>query len=141
MTSSGMSLRLFIDGASRGNPGPAAIGVHMEDGQGRCLAQISECIGNTTNNQAEYRALLAGLRKAAEMGADTVEVMSDSELLVLQLEGRYRVRNAGLRPLYAEAVRLLGGFKSASVSHVRREWNREADRLANEALNRRKNQT
>ncbi len=122
------------DGASQGNPGPAAIGATLKDERGRLLASISRSIGRTTNNQAEYRAIIAALEKAAEMGADRVEVRSDSQLVVRQLNGRYRVKKASLRPLYLEASRLLGRFQGVTLTSIPREQNREADALANAAL-------
>lgn len=122
------------DGASRGNPGPAAIGVTIKDGDGRPLATISKRIGVTTNNQAEYRALIAGLEKAIGMGARRAAVASDSELLVRQINGQYKIKNAGLRPLYQEVVRLIGSFESFQINCVPREQNAEADALANKAF-------
>ncbi len=127
-------LILNVDGASRGNPGPAAIGVTVKDESNRILANISQTIGNTTNNQAEYRALIAGLEKAISLGAKQVEVKSDSELLVKQLQGHYRVKNAELKPLYSEVVKLAYSLASFRIVAVPREQNREADKLANMAL-------
>jgi ribonuclease HI len=129
-------LILNVDGASRGNPGPAAIGVTVKDENNRLLVTISETIGNTTNNQAEYRALIAGLEKAVNLGAKEVVVKSDSELLVKQLQGHYRVKNARLKPLYSEAVKLAYSLASFKIAAVPREQNREADQLANMALDR-----
>lgn len=122
------------DGASRGNPGPAAIGAIIEDGRGRVLASISRRIGRTTNNQAEYRALITALERAAELGARRVDVRLDSELVVKQIKGSYRVKTASLRPLYLRADGLLKGFHGFTIRHVPREQNAEADRLANAAL-------
>lgn len=130
---------LHTDGASRGNPGPAAIGavIAMADPEGDPIpvAEISACIGTTTNNVAEYRAVIAALTRARELGARRIELRTDSELLVKQLHGEYRVKNAGLKPLFAEVRALLERFDAAEVRHVRREENRDADRLANQALN------
>jgi ribonuclease HI len=128
------SLIIHTDGASRGNPGPAAIGVTIKDQNGTLLAEISERLGKTTNNQAEYRAVIEGLRKALKMGAKRVTLYADSELVVRQLSGRYRVKNAGLLPLYQEAVRLIGSLESFKAINVPRGQNAEADALANKAL-------
>ncbi|MDR7416312.1 MAG: ribonuclease HI family protein [Armatimonadota bacterium] len=122
------------DGASRGNPGPAAIGVVVETPQGQVLREISEQIGEATNNVAEYRAVLRGLEVAAELGATRVEIRVDSELVARQLRGQYRVRSPQLRPLYEEARRKLGEFREAVIRTVRREENTRADELANRAL-------
>ena len=125
---------LYTDGASRGNPGPAAIGAVIKDGQGRVLARISRCIGRTTNNQAEYRAIIAGLEEAVRLGAAGVEVRADSELAVRQISGRYRVKNPGLRPLYQRVRELRSSFQSFAIASIPRRQNTEADRLCNEAL-------
>ena len=128
------ALRLHVDGASRGNPGEAGFGIHVTDPEGGEVAALFGYLGQATNNVAEYQALLHGLRFALANGATSVEVFSDSELLVRQLEGRYRVKNAGLQPLFREAQSLLARFSRARVSHVPRERNREADALANRAV-------
>jgi ribonuclease HI len=130
----GDKLTLNIDGASRGNPGPAAIGVTFKDENNRLVDSIAEKIGNTTNNQAEYQALVAGLKKAISLGAKQVVVNSDSELLVMQLQGKYKIKNTGLKPLYSEAVKLAYALESFKIVAIPREQNREADRLANLAL-------
>ena len=122
------------DGASQGNPGPAAIGATIRDENGRLLATISRRIGRTTNNQAEYRAIIAALEKAASLGARQVEIRADSELVVRQLNGRYKVKKASLRTLYQEVVGLLGRFQGVTITSVPREQNQEADSLANAAL-------
>ena len=127
---------IHCDGGSRGNPGPAAYGAIIEDTKGHRVATLSQFLGNKTNNAAEYHGLLASLRKAAELGIKKVKVRMDSELIVRQLNGQYRVKNANLKPLYAECVDVLRSFDSWTVDHVRRELNAEADRLANEALDR-----
>jgi ribonuclease HI len=127
-------LTIYTDGASSGNPGPASIGAVIRDGQGRVVSRISRSIGRTTNNQAEYRAVIAALEEAARLGADKVDIKSDSELVVKQLKGRYRVKKATLRPLYQEVVRLAGTLKAFTITHIPREQNREADSLANQAL-------
>ncbi len=123
---------VFSDGASSGNPGPAGIGVVLLL-DGRKVA-FSESIGTATNNVAEYRALIRGLEAAAEYGAETVKVCLDSELIVKQLNGLYRVKNAGLIPLYRKACSLLSKFRKYDISHVRREENSEADSLAKKAV-------
>ena len=125
---------IFTDGASRGNPGPAAIGVVIQDEKGNVICTISLCLGKATNNQAEYRAIIAGLEKAREMGATDVEVRSDSELMVRQLSGEYKVKNALLTPLYLKTQELSRGFSSFKVNYIPREKNSEADKLANQAL-------
>ncbi len=119
------------DGAARGNPGPAGIGAVVATEEGEVLAEIAEGIGETTNNVAEYRAMIAGLERAAELGATEVSVRSDSNLLVEQMNGRYRVKHPNLKPLYQEALAVAGRFDRVSYTHVRREFNTEADRLAN----------
>jgi ribonuclease HI len=130
-------LVLHIDGASRGNPGEAGFGVHVTAPDGAEVASLYGYLGEATNNVAEYQALVHGLRYARAHGARRLEVYSDSELVVRQIEGRYKVKHPGLAGLHAEARRLLAGFESASVRHVRREQNRDADRLANRALDER----
>lgn len=122
------------DGASQGNPGPSAIGATIKDERGRLLASISRSIGRTTNNQAEYRAIIAALEKAVELGASQVEIRADSELVVKQLNGRYKVKKATLRPLYLKASRLLGRFQGVTITSIPRAQNKEADALANKAL-------
>jgi ribonuclease HI len=128
------TLRLHVDGASRGNPGEAGFGVHVTDANGAPVAELHGYLGRATNNVAEYQALVHGLRWALAHGARRVEVFSDSELLVRQVEGRYRVRNAGLVPLHRQALSLLGRFEVARIAHVPRGRNREADALANLAV-------
>jgi ribonuclease HI len=127
-------LIIYTDGASSGNPGPAAIGAVIQDGQGRVISRISRRIGRATNNQAEYRAIITALGEAVRLGAGEVDIKSDSELVVKQLKGRYRVKKATLRPLYQEVVKLVGSLEAFSITHIPREQNREADRLANRAL-------
>jgi ribonuclease HI len=122
------------DGAARGNPGPAGIGVSIADRDGRVLDEIAEGIGETTNNVAEYTAAIRGLRRAAELGASQVVLRSDSKLLIEQLAGRYRIRAAHLRDLYREVMGEAVGFEAVTFEHVRRELNREADRLANQGV-------
>jgi ribonuclease HI len=128
--------RLFTDGGARGNPGPAAFGYVLEAEDGTVLAAHGEAIGVATNNVAEYRALVAGLAQAAEMGVDEVDVISDSELLVKQMRGEYKVKNAALRQLWDEAQDLAARLGQVTFEAVRREHNELADRLVNEALDR-----
>jgi ribonuclease HI len=123
-----------IDGGARGNPGPAGYGVVITDQQGREIAKLSEYLGHQTNNYAEYSGLLAALRYAAEHPARELKVISDSELLVKQLRGEYKVRNPALQQLYTEARQLIRELNWFSIQHVLREKNREADRLANAAM-------
>jgi ribonuclease HI len=125
---------LWTDGAARGNPGPAGIGAILKSEAGEVLYTGSEFLGHTTNNVAEYRALILGLAGALQQGIERIEVRADSELLIKQLKGEYRVKNAGLRPLFVEAKRLLSRFESAKLTHIRRELNGEADKLANQGI-------
>ena len=131
-----MKARLSTDGGARGNPGPAAFAYVLEAEDGTVLAAHGEAIGVATNNVAEYRGLVAGLQKAAELGVDDLDVVSDSELLVKQMRGEYRVKNEALRELSIEAARLARRIGKVSYTAVRREHNELADRLVNEALDR-----
>jgi ribonuclease HI len=131
-----MKARLFTDGGARGNPGPAAFGYVLETEDGTVLAAHGEAIGVATNNVAEYRALVAGLARAAEMGVDELNVISDSELLVKQMRGEYKVKNVGLRELWDEAQDLAASLGEVTFEAVRREHNELADRLVNDALDR-----
>jgi ribonuclease H / adenosylcobalamin/alpha-ribazole phosphatase len=126
--------RLSTDGGARGNPGPAAYGFVIESDDGDMLAASSKAIGRATNNVAEYRGLVAGMEKAAELGVRDLEVVSDSELLVKQMRGEYRVKNATLRELWEEASALERRFARVRYTAVRREHNELADQLVNEAL-------
>jgi ribonuclease HI len=124
-----------VDGGARGNPGPAAIAaVVQEPGGGEVLEESAERIGRATNNVAEYRALLLGIERAAALGATELELVGDSELIVRQVEGRYKVKDAMMKELHAAVKEALAGFEDWSIRHVRREHNSEADRLVNEAL-------
>jgi ribonuclease HI len=123
-----------VDGGARGNPGPAAIAAMVADADGEVLERTAERIGVATNNVAEYRALLLGIARARELGADSVELVGDSELIVRQVRGQYRVKDPGLAPLHAEVMAALEGFDEWSIRHVRRGENAEADRLVNDAL-------
>ncbi|NQT48060.1 MAG: ribonuclease HI family protein [Chloroflexi bacterium] len=127
-------LTVYVDGASRGNPGPAAIGAVIEDDEGAPKVKLSCYIGETTNNQAEYKALIMGIREAALLGAEYIDMKSDSELLVEQVRGNYKVRNANLKPLFQEVRQILREFKSFTITHIPRRENTAADALANEAL-------
>jgi ribonuclease HI len=129
-----LKARLSTDGGARGNPGPAAYGYVLETDDGQLLAAHGEAIGTATNNVAEYRALIAGLEKAVELGVDELEVISDSELLVKQMRGEYKVKNEALRDLWTEAGGLADELGSVRYTAVRREHNELADRLVNEAL-------
>jgi ribonuclease HI len=129
-----VTVKLFTDGGARGNPGPAAYGYVLEADDGTVLAAHGEKIGIATNNVAEYSALIAGLEKAVELGLPRVEVVSDSELMVKQMRGEYRVKNEALRELFEEAGRLARRIGDVRFSAVRREHNELADRLVNEAL-------
>jgi len=125
---------IYIDGASRGNPGEAGFGIHVQDAEGREIAGLYGYLGRASNNVAEYQALIHALRWAVERGERQLRLFSDSELVVRQIEGRYKVKHPDMIPLHREAASLLRRFESASLSHVRREQNKDADRLANEAL-------
>ena len=127
-------LTVSCDGAARGNPGPAGIGVFITTAQGDVVATIAEGLGRTTNNVAEYTAAREGLRRAADLGATVVHLRSDSQLLIEQLMGRYKVKAPHLRPLFAEVMALADRFDRITFEHVPRERNREADRLANEGV-------
>jgi ribonuclease HI len=126
--------RLFTDGGARGNPGPAAAAFVLEAEDGTVLDARGDAIGVQTNNVAEYTALLNGLRRAAELGVTDVEVVSDSELMVKQMRGEYRVKNAALRELSSEAQRLARALDTVTYTAVRREHNALADELVNRAL-------
>lgn len=128
------SFVLRTDGGARGNPGPAGAGIVLESPTGDIVRSGGRFLGAATNNVAEYEALVWGLRVAAECGVRRLEVRADSELVVRQMNGHYRVKNAGLMPLHAEATRLVGTFQSVRIVHVRREENAAADALANAAM-------
>jgi ribonuclease HI len=129
-----MKLVVHVDGGARGNPGPAAIGVVVSDADGAPVERLGEAIGATTNNVAEYRALLRGLERARALGANEVEVVGDSELVAKQVKGQYKVKHAGLKPLHAEALRALAEFERWQVRTVPRAQNAAADALVNAAL-------
>lgn len=127
-------LHIYIDGSSKGNPGPAGIGVLIRDVRGQSLAIISEYIGTRTNNVAEYLSLLVGLQKARQLGAREVRVFSDSQLLVLQLRGIFKVKNPRLKKLYQKLSYMIRSFKRFEIENIPREANREADSLATQAV-------
>ena len=123
-----------MDGGARGNPGPAGVAAVVTAPDGSLLSELGEYIGETTNNVAEYRAVLLGLRLARELGAREVEVVNDSELVARQINGVYKVKHAGLKPLFVETMGALREFDRWTVRNVRREANERADELVNEAL-------
>jgi len=125
---------IHVDGGSRGNPGPAAGAAIISSSDGELLAEASELLGVATNNVAEYRGLLLGLRRARELGATEVELINDSELVAKQLTGAYRVKHPDMRPLHREAIAALGAFDRWSIRSVPREQNGQADALVNAAL-------
>jgi ribonuclease HI len=125
---------VHVDGGSRGNPGPAAAAAVLTDPDGRLLDEASESLGRATNNVAEYRGVLLGLALARKAGATEVEVVGDSELIVKQINGAYKVKHADMRPLYLEAKKALGGFEKWTVRNVPRAQNKRADALVNAAL-------
>jgi len=125
---------VFTDGASKNNPGPSSIGVVIKDREGQTISRISKAIGYGTNNQAEYKAVIAALEEAIHLGARQVSLNSDSELVVRHLQGKYRVKNAALKPLYQQVKQLLSRLESSTIRHIPREQNEEADSLANAAL-------
>ena len=129
-----MKATLWTDGGARGNPGPAAFAYVVEAEDGTVLAAHGEAIGRATNNVAEYSAIVAGLRRAVELGVTNLELRSDSELLVKQMRGEYRVKNADLKQLFLAASSAAREIASVTYTHVRREHNELADRLVNEAL-------
>ena len=129
-----MRLTVHVDGGARGNPGPAAIAAVISDADGEIIHEASETIGRATNNVAEYRALLLGIERAQQLGATELDLIGDSELVVKQVRGEYRVKDAGLKPLHSAAQQALGAFSEWSVSHVKRDQNAEADALVNQAL-------
>jgi ribonuclease HI len=133
---SGESIVAYCDGGSRGNPGPAGFGVYIQDSAGKVLAELSQFLGKHTNNFAEYSALLAALEFAIANGHKALRVVSDSELMVKQIKGQYRVNSPELRPLYDEAKRRIARLGHFQIQHVLREKNHHADRLANVAMDR-----
>ena len=129
-----MKLVVHVDGGSRGNPGPAAAAAVVSTPEGEVVDRAGELLGVASNNVAEYRALLLGLRRAAELGADEVEVVNDSELIAKQVNGEYKVKHPDMKPLFTEALAALRGFERWQVRTVRREHNADADALVNATL-------
>ena len=125
---------IHADGASRGNPGPAAIGATVKDEQGRLVARISQRIGRMTNNQAEYRAIIAALEAAIRLGVKQVAINLDSELVVRQIKGEYRVKNLALKSLYQQVKQLTSRLEGYTINYIPRQQNTEADNLANMAF-------
>jgi ribonuclease HI len=127
-------LRLYCDGAARGNPGPAGAGAVLVEPSGQVIDRLGKFLGHQTNNYAEYMGLLLGLRRARELQVAEVEVFADSELMIRQLGGRYQVKSPTLRPLYEECLKLLNEFERVKLMHVPREMNRAADEMSNRAI-------
>jgi ribonuclease HI len=127
-------VKIYSDGAARGNPGPAGAGAVILASDGTTVARLGRFLGEATNNYAEYHGLLLGLQRAVELGASEVQVYADSQLMIRQLGGQYRVRNAGLRPLFDEALRLLRTFRKYDLHHIPREQNTAADEMSNRAI-------
>ncbi|WP_026476332.1 ribonuclease HI family protein [Alkaliphilus transvaalensis] len=131
-----MKAVMYSDGGSRGNPGEAGIGILLEDEQGEVIKEISQYIGKQTNNVAEYQALYKGLETALDLGVNDITCYLDSELVVKQIKGEYKVKNEGLIPIYQMVLPLTRKFQSFKIQHVRREHNKRADALANLAMDR-----
>ena len=129
-----MKLTVHVDGGSRGNPGPAAIAAVLSDENGELIDSAGAVIGRATNNVAEYRALLFGIERAAALGATDLDLVGDSELIVKQVRGEYKVKDPNMKPLHAAVEAALADFDSWSIRHVKRHLNAEADRLVNESL-------
>ena len=131
------TLRLYSDGAARGNPGPAGAGAVLVTPEGVTVEQLGKFLGRQTNNVAEYEGVLLGLRRARELGVRSLEVYADSQLMIRQLDGSYKVKNEGLKPLHAEASAMLKGFAKVKLVHIPREENRAADEMSNRAIDER----
>ena len=129
-----MKLTVHVDGGSRGNPGPAAIAAVISDGSGELVDSAGQVIGRATNNVAEYRALILGIERAAALGATELDLVGDSELIVKQVRGEYKVKDPNMKPLHAAVKEALAGIDDWSIRHVKRDQNAHADRLVNEAL-------
>jgi len=129
-----LKLIIYTDGGARGNPGPAGIGVVIFNDKKKLIAEISEYIGEATNNQAEYRALMAAIKKAKELGTEEIRFYLDSQLVVEQLNGNYKVKNKDLQPLFVRIYNDSLNFKKVTYSYIPREQNKEADSLANKAM-------
>ena len=130
-------MRVYSDGAARGNPGPSGAGAVLTDADGTIVARVGKYLGRQTNNYAEYMGLIIGLEHARVLGAREVDVYADSELMIRQLGGRYQVKSPTLKPLFDEAVRLLKGFAKVKLVHVPREMNKDADEMSNRAIDER----
>ena len=128
-----MNIEIFTDGAARGNPGPAGIGVLIKK-DNQTMLEVADYIGETTNNIAEYKALIRGLEEAVKLKAKEISVFCDSELVVKQIKGEYRVKNQGLRPLFDRAKALIDNFHKFDIKYIPREQNKKADRLANQGI-------
>lgn len=128
-------ISLYVDGGSRGNPGPAGIGVVVLDEKGKTLKEFSKYIGVATNNIAEYYAVIYGLQEALIERADEIKLNLDSELVAQQLKGEYRVKNQNIKPLFLQVLHLMSGFNKVDIKHIPREKNKEADKLVNKAIN------
>jgi ribonuclease HI len=133
----GLRLKLHIDGASKGNPGRAGIGVSITNEEGKTVSALSRYLGHKTNNEAEYWAILIGLREAKRLGGEEIRIFTDSQLLERQVNGIYQVKASKLKPLHRAVVQNLKDFSSFKIESIPREQNREADRLANQAIRRR----
>ena len=129
-----MKIKLYTDGAARGNPGPAGAGAFLSDENGNSLKESFKYLGETTNNQAEYRALKLGLEESVKLAPEEINIFADSELMVKQLNGEYKVKNKAIKVVYLEIVKLLQNFPKYTISHIRREYNKVADALANRAI-------
>jgi ribonuclease HI len=134
---SGYQLILYIDGASRGNPGRAGAGIWITDGEGKKISEVSRYLGHKTNNEAEYWALLLGLKEAKRLGGEALQIFTDSELVERQIKGVYRVKDLDLKALHKIVIENLKRFSSFEIESIPREENKEADRLANQAIRRR----
>jgi len=134
LKSNARELVIHVDGASRGNPGQAGCGIFIQDKDGRVVKRVRKKLGLATNNVAEYTALVTALEQAALLGASSVTIFADSELMVKQIKGQYKVKNEGLRPLYSKAISLIDEFEKFRITHILRARNKDADRLANEAI-------
>jgi len=129
------SLIVYVDGGSRGNPGPAGIGVVILDEKGKKVKEFNKYLGVTTNNVAEYNAVIYGLQEALIEKADKVDLHLDSELVAQQLKGEYRVKHSNIKPLFEQALHLISGFKKVNINQIGREKNKVADKLVNKAIN------
>ena len=126
---------IYVDGGARGNPGPAGVGIVIKDEKGKIIKEFNKYIGIATNNIAEYNAVIYGLQEALILKVDAVKLNLDSELVAQQLKGEYRVKNSNIKPLFEQALHLISGFKKVDINHIKREENKEADRLVNKAIN------